>query len=127
MLTILTFSGLLFLLVSAFYLNFTKRKFRYKTSLHGPVKVVLTLIYSINLTGFIIAGYLILNNEVEIIKDTWITHFIGILIVLILTTPIIYFSQAISYSLKLSITRVRLIILILNFYPLIYVIKFYNQ
>ena len=127
MLTILTFSGLLFLLVSAFYLNFTKRKFRYKTHLHRPIKIFLTLIYSVNLTGFIIAGYLILGNEVEIIKDEWITHFIGILIVMIITTPVIYFSQTLSYSLKISITKIRITLLLINIYPLLYIFRFYNQ
>ena len=57
MLTVLTFFLLLFLLISAIYLNIIRRTQVTRNGWHNPIKILLALVYSFNISGFIIAGY----------------------------------------------------------------------
>jgi len=127
MLTVLTFSILLFALVTAFYLNIIKRRGKRKNILHNPMKIILCLIYCVNLSGFLIAGYLILSYEINIVIEQWKDKFFLILIIIVVSTPIVYFSRQIGNNVKLSITKIRILLIIINIYPLINIFKFYNQ
>jgi len=126
MLTVLTFFLLLFLLISAIYLNIIRRTHVTRNKWHNPFKILLALIYSFNISGFIIAGYLLLSYEMEININNWIWSFFTILVILIFTSPIIYFSRQLGISYKFPITRIRLVLILLNLYPMINIITFYN-
>ena len=127
MLTVLSFTILSFLLITAFYLNVTIKYINYRNPLHRPVRIAFCVIYSANLTGFILAGYLILSNEIEVAMDLWRVKFIINLAVLALSTPVIYFSKNIATTTKWSITKVRLFLLMVNIYPLVNVYMFYRH
>jgi hypothetical protein len=127
MLAILTFSALLFFLISAFFVNFSKRLIKPKSSWHDPIKFFFVVIYSGNLTGFILAGYLILNNEFEIVVNQWIIQFTMVLLVLGLSTPYIYFSHQLYHKFKIPISRVRIFLIMLNIYPSYAIYTFYLQ
>jgi hypothetical protein len=127
MLPILTFSTLLFLLVSAFFVNFSKRLIKPKKFWHNPVKLLFVLIYSANLTGFIMAGYLLLSSELEIVAEAWYIEFIIIVSVFAISTPYIYFSHHLYRTLKIPLTRMRLFLILANLYPSYIIYSFYNQ
>jgi hypothetical protein len=127
MLSILTFSALLFFLISAFFINFSKRLVKPKSSWHNPIKFLFVVIYSGNLTGFILAGYLILNNEFEIVVNQWIVQFTIVLLVLALSTPYIYFSHQLYHKFRVSISKVRILLILLNIYPSYAIYTFYLQ
>jgi len=126
MLTILTFFLLLFLLISAIYLNIIRRTQVTRNKWHNPIKILLALIYSFNISGFIIAGYLLLSYEMEININNWIGSFFIILAILIITSPVIYFSRQLGITYKVPITRIRLVLILMNLYPAINIITFYN-
>ena len=126
MLTVLTFFLLLFLLISAIYLNIIRRTQVTRNKWHNPIKILLALIYSFNISGFIIAGYLLLSYEMEINVSNWIWSFFIILMILIISSPVIYFSRQLGISYKFPITRIRLALILLNIYPVINIITFYN-
>jgi len=127
MLPFLTFSTLLFLLISAFFVNFSRRLTRPKHYWHNPVKFLFVIIYAINLTGFIMAGYLILSSDLEIRANSWYWEFFIILFVLAISTPFIYFSHQLYRFIRVPITRIRLLLIIANIYPLYIIYVFYNQ
>ena len=126
MLTVLTFFLLLFLLISAIYLNIIRRTQVTRNKWHNPIKILLALIYSFNISGFIIAGYLLLSYEMEININNWIGSFFIILAILIITSPVIYFSRQLGITYKVPITRIRLVLILMNLYPAINIITFYN-
>jgi len=126
MLTVLTFFLLLFLLISAIYLNIIRRTQVTRNKWHNPIKILLALIYSFNISGFIIAGYLLLSYEMEININNWIGSFFIILAILIITSPVIYFSRQLGITYKAPITRIRLVLILMNLYPAINIITFYN-
>ena len=126
MLTVLTFFLLLFLLISAIYLNIIRRTQVTRNKWHNPIKILLALIYSFNISGFIIAGYLLLSYEMEININNWIGSFFIILAILIMTSPVIYFSRQLGITYKIPITRSRLALILMNLYPAINIITFYN-
>ena len=126
MLTVLTFFLLLFLLISAIYLNIIRRTQVTRNKWHNPIKILLALIYSFNISGFIIAGYLLLSYEMEINVNNWIWSFFIILMILIISSPVIYFSRQLGISYKFPITRIRMVLILLNIYPAINIITFYN-
>lgn len=126
MLTILTFSILLFLLVTAFYLNISRKR-SYRNPLHNPMRIIFCLIYSINLAGYIIAGYLVLSYEIEVIVDYWQPKFFIVTLILLFSSPVIYFSREIGNTIKMSITKLRIGLTIINIYPLFVTYSFYNQ
>ena len=126
MLTVLTFFLLLFLLISAIYLNIIRRTHVTRNKWHNPIKILLALIYSFNISGFIIAGYLLLSYEMEININNWIRSFFIILAILISTSPVIYFSRQLGITYKVPITRIRLVLILMNLYPAINIITFYN-
>lgn len=126
MLTVLTFFLLLFLLISAIYLNIIRRTHVTRNKWHNPIKILLALIYSFNISGFIIAGYLLLSYEMEINIHNWIGSFFIILVILIITSPVIYFSRQLGITYKIPITWSRLGLILLNLYPAINIVTFYN-
>lgn len=126
MLTVLTFFLLLFLLISAIYLNIIRRTHVTRNKWHNPIKILLALIYSFNISGFIIAGYLLLSYEMEINIHNWIGSFFIILVILIITSPVIYFSRQLGITYKVPITWSRLGLILLNLYPAINIVTFYN-
>jgi len=126
MLTVLTFFLLLFLLISAIYLNIIRRTHVTRNKWHNPIKILLALIYSFNISGFIIAGYLLLSYEMEININNWIRSFFIILVILIITSPVIYFSRQLGITYKVPITWSRLGLILLNLYPAINIVTFYN-
>ena len=126
MLTVLTFFLLLFLLISAIYLNIIRRTQVTRNKWHNPIKILLALIYSFNISGFIIAGYLLLSYEMEININNWIGSFFIILVILIITSPVIYFSRQLGITYKVPITWSRLGLILLNLYPAINIVTFYN-
>lgn len=126
MLTVLTFFLLLFLLISAIYLNIIRRTQVTRNKWHNPIKILLSLIYSFNISGFIIAGYLLLSYDMEININNWIGSFFIILVILIITSPVIYFSRQLGITYKVPITWSRLGLILLNLYPAINIITFYN-
>ncbi len=126
MLTVLTFFLLLFLLISAIYLNIIRRTQVTRNKWHNPVKILLAIVYSFNISGFIIAGYLLLSYEMEINVSNWIWSFFIILMILIISSPVIYFSRQLGISYKFPITRIRMVLILLNIYPAINIITFYN-
>ena len=126
MLTVLTFFLLLFLLISAIYLNIIRRTHVTRNKWHNPIKILLALIYSFNISGFIIAGYLLLSYEMEINIHNWIGSFFVILVILIITSPVIYFSRQLGITYKVPITWSRLGLILLNLYPAINIVTFYN-
>jgi len=126
MLTVLTFFLLLFLLISAIYLNIIRRTHVTRNKWHNPIKILLALIYSFNISGFIIAGYLLLSYEMEININNWIGSFFIILVILIITSPVIYFSRQLGITYKVPITWSRLGLILLNLYPAINIVTFYN-
>ncbi len=126
MLTVLTFFLLLFLLISAIYLNIIRRTHVTRNKCHNPIKILLALIYSFNISGFIIAGYLLLSYEMEININNWIGSFFIILVILIITSPVIYFSRQLGITYKVPITCSRLGLILLSLYPAINIVTFYN-
>lgn len=125
MLPILTFSALLFFLISAFFVNFSKRLIKPRSAWHNPIKFLFVFIYSANLTGFILAGYLILDSNLEVEIGQWLVKFIIVLVVLGVSTPYIYFSHQLYHKTKIPISRVRITLILLNIYPSYAIYSFY--